>query len=66
MGGIRDEKGEIIKGLYVNTGFGSKGYVFAPYTSDILVKNILGNEPIDPRYDTLRLFNRYQRKTKQK
>jgi len=48
--------------MYVHCGMGARGFVWAPQTAEILVKNICENSQINKKFDTTRLFLKYAKK----
>ena len=47
------------KNMYIHSGLGARGFVWAPKTAEILARNICENIPVDKKLDTQRLFLKY-------
>lgn len=64
MHGARLSKEEPIRrpNLYIHTGHGSRAFMLAPYTANILANHILRQEPIPKSIDPARLLFRYFKK----
>jgi tRNA 5-methylaminomethyl-2-thiouridine biosynthesis bifunctional protein len=56
---VPKEKYEYYDDLYIHSGLGARGFVWAPKTADILVQNICNTKQIDKKLDTTRLFLKY-------
>jgi glycine/D-amino acid oxidase-like deaminating enzyme len=52
---------EIYEDIYINTAFGARGFVIAPYTSKILSEFLIKDKKIDEKLLPHRLFQKHSR-----
>jgi len=59
---VPKEKYEYHPNMFILSGLGARGFVFAPKIAEILTQNICNNIPIGKKLDTQRLFVKFSKK----